>query len=124
MGERKTVLIVEDHEDFREVLSETLRMEGWATVLAKNAEEAIQAAKRAVVHVVLTDVILPSISGIALEQAFYGDPALADIPFVFMTGFAPHLDEVGRHRALMKPFQMTDLCALLRTYANHSRSRT
>jgi CheY-like chemotaxis protein len=110
---RKTVLIVEDHEDFRESLAELLRLEGWATLLAASAEQAIEVARAGRVHVVLTDIVLGRTSGTMLERAFRSDPALEHIPFIFMTGSAPHLEQIGRHRGLLKPFPMENLCAML-----------
>ena len=122
MGQGKTVLIVEDHQDLRELLAETLRLEGWATIIAADAEDAVRLAKMATttatIHVVLTDVLLPPTSGVALERTFKADPVLAHIPFVFMSGFEPHLHEVGRERSLLKPFETTELCALLAAFAH------
>jgi len=109
----KTVLIVEDHPDLRELISDTLRLEGWATVVAGGAEDAVRVARSVSVNVVLTDVLLPRTSGVALEQSFKADPVLAHIPFVFMSGFEPHLEQVGRERSLLKPFATTELCAML-----------
>jgi len=123
MGQGKTVLIVEDHPDLRELLAETLRLEGWATIIAAGVEDAIRVARAATqtttpIHVVLTDVLLPPTSGAALERTFKADPVLAHIPFVFMSGFEPHLHEVGRERSLLKPFETTELCALLAAFAH------
>ncbi len=109
----KTVLVVEDHADLRELISETLRLEGWSTVVASGADDAVRLARSVTVSVVLTDVLLPPTSGVALERSFKADPVLAHIPFVFMSGFEAHLDEVGRERSLLKPFETTELCELL-----------
>ena len=120
MGGPKTVLIVEDHPDVRELLAETLRVEGWTTFTADSTENAIQVAKSVKVHVVLTDILLPPSSGVALEKRFKADPTLAHIPFVFMSGFAPHLDEVGPERSLLKPFETADLCEILAAWTHRT----
>ncbi|HXJ22011.1 MAG TPA: response regulator [Polyangia bacterium] len=113
MGPAKTVLIVEDHEDFRELLAETLRLEGWTTVTASDSDDAVRVARTTKVHVVVADIRIPPTSGPALERTFRADPSLTTIPFVFMTGWAPHLDEVGHHRGFLKPFEVSELCKRL-----------
>ena len=79
-----TVLVVEGYRDCRELLAETLRLEGWAAFTAANAEEAVCVARSVTLHVVLTDVVLPRTSGLAVEQSLKADPALSHIPFIFM----------------------------------------
>ena len=113
MGPSKAVLIVDDDQDFGELLAEQLRLEGWTVFVALRAQDAVSTARRMRVDVVLTDVVLPPGTGMALEQTFKADPLLAAVPFVFMSGWAPHLEAVGRDRAVLKPFEISDLCGVL-----------
>jgi len=124
MGQNKAVLVVDDDQDFRELLAEQLRLEGWTAFVAASAEDAVGLARTTAIDFVVTDVLLPRGTGMALEQTFKADPVLADVSFVFMSGWAPHLEQVGRDRALSKPFDIADLCALLAQPGFKSRVRT
>jgi DNA-binding response OmpR family regulator len=117
MSSHATVLIVDDDSDFGELLAESLRFEGWTALLAAGFDEALRVARSAAIDVVLADVLLAGGSGTALEDAFRAESRLADIPFVFMTGGTLNLDRGGRERTLLKPFEITDACALLASAA-------
>jgi CheY-like chemotaxis protein len=108
------VLIVESDEDLREVLVEGFRMEGWTSLAAASVSEAVNKATGVHVDVVLTDVILSKGDAVALELAFRRRRELRHVPFVFMTGFAPYLDQLGPGCALLKPFRLEQACVLLR----------
>jgi hypothetical protein len=51
------------------------------------------------------------------------EPIFDQIPFVFMTGWAPHLDTGGHERGLLTPFRMEDLCGILIASIEGARSR-
>jgi len=108
-----TVLIVEDQEDFRLTLAEILRLDGWRAFVAGSVDEALAVAQRGGIDVVLCDVILPSKRGPELQRAFAVDPALVDIPFVFMTGHAPHAEQLAPTPVLLKPFVIDRLVETL-----------
>jgi DNA-binding NtrC family response regulator len=65
---RRIVLIVDDEEDTAALLAEILHLRGYTTIAAATAEECLQRLEREAVDVVLTDVMLPGMSGIALCQ--------------------------------------------------------
>jgi CheY-like chemotaxis protein len=108
------VLVVESDDDLRDVLAEGLRIEGWTPVVASGVREAVSRASGLRVDVVLTDVILVDGDAPGLELAFRRRAELREIPFVFMTAFAPYLDQLGPGRALLKPFRLEDACRVLR----------
>ncbi len=116
------VLVVESDEDLRDVLVEGLRIEGWTSLAAAGVGEAVNKATGLRVDVVLTDVILSKGDGVALELAFRRRPELRHVPFVFMTGFAPYLDQLGPGRALLKPFRLEEASRLLRAAVGRSRT--
>ena len=108
-----TVLIVEDHEDFRLTLAEILRLDGWRAFVAAGVDEALEVAQRGGIDIVLCDVIMPRKRGPELQRAFALDPALVRIPFVFMTGHAPHAEELAPVPVLLKPFVIDRLAEML-----------
>jgi DNA-binding NtrC family response regulator len=64
-----TVLIVDDERNQREILGSILRGEGYHTVLAGSGEEALAAMDRDPVDIVLTDLVMPEMSGEQLIDA-------------------------------------------------------
>ncbi len=108
------VLVVEDDETLRFVLSEHLRLAGYTVSVAEHADRAIEIfAGAEPIDVIVTDIMMPGrMSGIALVQKLREtDPAL---PSVFMSGYLPEMTDAadaGWLNAihLMKPVRRDDL---------------
>ncbi|MFQ6093087.1 MAG: sigma-54-dependent transcriptional regulator [bacterium] len=84
MSDRKKVLIVDDEQSVREVLSETLKSEGFLCTASKSGDEALQVLKRDRFHLVITDLKMPGKDGIALLREIKEyDP---DICVILLTG--------------------------------------
>jgi two-component system cell cycle sensor histidine kinase/response regulator CckA len=91
-----TVLVAEDGGELREIIGESLQAFGYKAILAANAEEALRILEdpKRKVHMLLTDVVMPGMSGVELaSRALELRPSLE---VVFMSGYAPD----PRHRAL------------------------
>lgn len=72
---RPSVLIVDDHADFREAASTLLEAEGFTVVgAAADGEAAIAAARELRPQVVLLDVQLPHLGGFAIAEILNGTP--------------------------------------------------
>lgn len=84
----RTVLVVDDVEQVRRVLAETLRKAGYRVITAASASEALHKAgsRRTPIHLLLTDVVMRGSSGIDLARELRGDrPTL---PVVYISGYA------------------------------------
>jgi DNA-binding NtrC family response regulator len=109
------ILLVEDEEKLRRVLSLQLESSGYEPVLAGSAEEALKLAER--VNLVLTDLRLPAMDGMALLEAVQRqNPRL---PVVVMTAFgtveiAVEAMKKGAADFLPKPFSLDHLMAVVR----------
>ena len=80
------ILVVEDDSFFRVFFSDLLKEEGYATDTASSGHEALQMLKNREYHVVITDLILPDISGLdVLSRVKEQDPA---IDVIVVTGHA------------------------------------
>ena len=113
-----TVLVAEDGSELREVIGESLKAFGYKAILAANAEEALRILEdqKRKVHVLLTDVVMPGMSGVELAaRALELRPSLE---VIFMSGYSPD----PRHRALFardgaaflqKPFTPQELAVKL-----------
>jgi CheY-like chemotaxis protein len=111
---RPTVLLVEDDRDFRSVLSDVLSdVAGCRVVEADDGDRALEILKALTPDLILTDLAMPHMDGWSLLDALQGDPQLAAIPYVVLTGLAERIEWTPCPMTLTKPVRIGDLLALL-----------
>ena len=108
------ILIAEDEPDIRELVAFMLRFAGYEVVAASNGEEAVQAATRDVPDLVLMDVRMPRMTGYDACKLMKADPALHDVPVVFLSAKGQESEiqsglEAGAEEYLLKPFSPDEL---------------
>jgi signal transduction histidine kinase/ActR/RegA family two-component response regulator len=86
-ADRKTVLVVEDERDVRELAYEFLKAAGYSVLTAKDGLEALETAERLgkSIHVVLTDIVMPKMRGPVLAKRI--KTLLPHVKIVYMTGY-------------------------------------
>jgi len=91
-AQRKTVLVVEDEREVRELACEFLKAAGYSVLTAEDGLEALETAKRLgkSIHVVLTDIVMPKMRGPVLAKRL--KTLLPHVKIVYMTGY---LDQNG-----------------------------
>ena len=100
------VLVVDDQRDIRRVVSRWLEHEGHDVIVAASGAEALQALQSQVVDVVVSDIAMDGMDGIALMRAIREIDL--DLPIILLTG-VPSLEtarraiEYGAFRYLTKP---------------------
>ena len=82
------ILIVEDNELNRDMLSRRLKRKGFIVVSAKNGQEAIDMAKSENPNIILMDLSLPVIDGWTAAKKLKGDAATKSIPIIALTAHA------------------------------------
>jgi len=82
------VLLVEDNEMNRDMLSRRLERRGFDMVLASDGREGILAAKSQSPDLILMDLSLPEIDGWEATRRLKSDAATADIPILVLTAHA------------------------------------
>jgi two-component system cell cycle sensor histidine kinase/response regulator CckA len=111
----ETILLVEDQPQLRQALSQVLADLGYRVLQAASGLEALQlvSAHAGRIHLLLTDVVMPRMSGIELAATLLGrDPATA---VLYMSGFSndPLLATSGA-QYIQKPFEPAELARRLR----------
>lgn len=91
------ILIVDDNEDNRNVLSRLLEFAGHRGRSARDGAEALQLARQDAPDLVLMDLAMPEMDGWAATAHFKADPELAAIPIIVVTGHVTS-DEIQRAR--------------------------
>ncbi|MGW4365774.1 SpoIIE family protein phosphatase [Nocardia takedensis] len=121
------VLIAEDNADLRGYLSTLLRPE-YRVVLAADGHAALRQARSARPDLVLADVMMPGLDGVALVRALRADPRTAGTPVILLSARAGE-DAAGEGLAagaddyLSKPFSSADLLARVRSNLDQARLR-
>ena len=122
-----SVLIVEDEQDLRATIAESLEQEGFATAQSGDAADALDRIKGFAYDALVVDLRLPDGDGMAvLDEAMRRYP---DISAVVITGFGGVTDAVaaikrGAIDFYIKPFQITQLARVLRASIDQRRLRT
>jgi CheY-like chemotaxis protein len=112
------VLLVEDSHDSREALRLLLEVEGFQVATAGTAIEALRLVTSQGVRpcIILLDLVMPIVDGLAFRRQLLDVPGLANIPVVALTGHEPmrrQAEAEGFFRALLKPTNIDDLIALV-----------
>lgn len=110
----KKVLIVEDEEAVRRVLSRQLRANGYAPTAAGSGEEALSVAAQEKPDVILLDVTLPGIDGFETLRRLQEDSRTTAIPVVMLTGAgaSEHIVrgyQFGAAYYIPKPYELDEL---------------
>ena len=118
---KKRVLVVEDHEDNRQILRDLLGSAGFEIIEAENGEEAVVLAETSRPDVILMDIQLPVLDGYEATRRIKADPNLRSIPVIVVTSYALSGDEekarlAGCDDYVSKPFSPRDLLAKIRRY--------
>src|ERR1041385_9143971 len=79
---KPVVLIVEDHDDTREMLQSVLGIFGCRVLAAANADEAMRLAEGILPDLILMDVKLPRLDGLTLTRIIRSHPTLGRVPIV------------------------------------------
>ena len=83
-----TILVVDDMAVFREPIAAALRQKGYQTVCAGDGLEALNAAREHPPDLVLLDLAMPAMDGLAVLKAMRADPTLQEIPVILLTAVA------------------------------------
>jgi signal transduction histidine kinase/CheY-like chemotaxis protein len=117
----ETILVVEDEAGVRELAGEFLRAHGYAVLEAKDGIEALEIAARheGTIHMILTDMIMPRMSGAELVTRL--EAIRPEIKAAFMTGYAEYATSGSetpsnqQSSILQKPFSSTSLADMIRS---------
>lgn len=115
------ILVVEDHEDNRQILRDLLGSTGFEIIEAGNGEEALALAAAERPDLILMDIQMPIMDGYEATRRIKADPGLRAIPIVVVTSYALSGDEekarlAGCDGYVTKPYSPRALLAKIREY--------
>ena len=118
-GAHPTVLLAEDSEDTREVLSLELRHRGCRVLTAADGRAAVETALVAHPDLILMDLNLPLLDGLAATERIRAHGELDSVPIIAVTAFDTYgireaALEAGCQEYLLKPLEAGALARALR----------
>lgn len=84
-GPVRTVLVVDDVADARDMLARLLRLEGYKSLTAADGEEALEAVEKDGPDLVLLDLTMPGMDGLDVLRRLRDDDRHRDLPVVMFT---------------------------------------
>ena len=112
----KTILIVEDEKDIRDLLVFNLQKEGFKIDHTDNGDSALSLIRKNDFNLVLLDLMLPGIGGFDLTRILKNDKKTSEIPILMLTAKGEESDivkglELGADDYMTKPFSIKVLIA-------------
>lgn len=117
----KHVLVVEDDAASAHMIHEILRLEGYAIKVVSEGRAALQSLRSNAYDIVVLDVMLPGMDGIAIMKEIRDDPATAHIPVVILSAKTDDATTWAGWRAgcnyyMTKPFDPDELLQILKRH--------
>ena len=113
-----TILLVEDYDDTRMMLRQVLEAKGYRVLEATNGQEAVELAEREHPNLILMDLDLPILDGIAATQRIRKH---SEVPIIAVTAYPMSFTHVkafarGCNEYLAKPIDFAQMDSLLSRY--------
>jgi two-component system cell cycle response regulator DivK len=117
----KSILVVEDQEDNRQILRDLLSSTDYEMMEAENGQEALDAVARQRPDLILMDIQLPVMDGYEATRRIKANPDWQSIPVIVVTSYALSGDAEKARAAgcddyVTKPYSPRQLLAKIREY--------
>ena len=119
MTSKPIILVVDDDLPILVLMRSLLREFGFEAVTAENGAQALAEARARRPSVALIDRNMPGMTGDELIRTLRNEPGLDGLPILILSGesmSSAELAALGADGALLKPFDVTELIAQLRSY--------
>ena len=120
MTTKKRIVVIDDETSFTRLLKLNLEYNGQYLVKEENVStRAVATIREFKPDLILLDVMMPTIDGGQISQRLQSDPALKDIPIIFLTAAVKRTEiimvggQIGGFPYLAKPVDMDELLACI-----------
>lgn len=111
----QTILVVDDNIDTRELLHLYLTQAGFTVMIAADGGEGLYRAKADRPNLIITDINMPNLDGMAMIKQLRAEPAFARTPIIALTAYGKDFTDeaisAGATATREKPFQFEELVA-------------
>lgn len=125
---KATIMVVEDDQDIRELISYNLGKEGYTVVPAESGEQALKLIETTNPDIIILDIMLPGMDGIEVLRNLKQGSRHAAVPVIMATAKSEDSDiitglELGADDYIAKPFSPKVLIARVRSLLRRTQSR-
>ena len=134
MHQKKTIMVVDDMSQIRNILRFNLDKEGYKVILANSGKKALEyALRRNPPDLIILDIMMPKMDGYEVIRKLRESDVTKDVPVIFLSAKAQKKDvvkglEKGADDYIVKPFKFADLHrkieGLLGMHGEHLRAET
>lgn len=112
----RTILIVDDTKDLRENLRDSLEIEGFHVLTARNGKDAITILIDTIPHLIITDLVMPVLDGYDLIRTVRKNNLWKEVPIIVYSAVslaetAAGVIDLGADHFINKPSNIDDLLA-------------
>lgn len=124
-----SIVLADDNPDMRDYVERILREQGWDVRSFTDGRAALEAVIETRPDLVVSDVMMPELDGLALVRTIANDPRVSNVPIVLLSARAGEEAAVeglaaGAADYLVKPFSSRELVARVATHLALGRART
>lgn len=117
MDDNKTILVVDDEKDIREIIEIYLINEGYNIVLASDGIEALEKLKKEKIDLIILDIMMPKLDGIRTCIKIREDKKM---PIIMLSAKSEDSDKIlglniGADDYIIKPFNPLELVAMVKS---------
>lgn len=125
--DKKTILVVDDEQDIRELLVFNLQKEGYNTLEASDGATAVDLALNGKPDLILLDVMIPKLDGISVCKKIRYALNISNIPILMISAKDTESDkivglEMGADDYITKPFQIREVMARVKAHLRKAES--
>jgi two-component system cell cycle response regulator DivK len=118
---KKTILVIEDHDDSRRIMHDLFTNSGYTVIQSDDGLEGVDAAVNHRPDLILMDIQLPGIDGYEATRRIKANKDLREIPIIVVTSYALSGDdnkafEAGCDAYVAKPFSPRGLLAKVKNF--------
>lgn len=114
---KKTILLIEDDDVLRKTIKEFLEESEYLVLKASDGLEGIEMISKEAFDLIITDVVLPNVSGIGVMKI--AKTRCPDIPIICMTGYGYFPEKLAEEehadKVLHKPFEFKKLAETIKS---------
>lgn len=116
---KQTILVVDDEQDLLDLIEYNLKKEGFDVLKAENGKQGIDIAKENKPDLVLLDIMMPKMDGLAVCEKMREDQNTSKIPIIFLTARGDERTEIeglnrGADDYITKPISTTKLISRIK----------
>ena len=125
---QKLVLVIDDNDEFREILAELLNLNGFEVNLADSGTMALKLLNERIPDLIMCDIVMSEMGGYEVLNAIRTNKQFRDIPFIFSTALSEKADRLKSelnnvNHYLVKPYNETELIACINKCLNDVTSK-